>query len=272
MRQFNNIALTYRIPSSLRKPAASMIVLQLQSNPARRPSVDKLLQNEFFTSGMLPAALPLSCLTTAPRTDQLEGVSLHRRPLNEVNSNGTDGNNIFFKCFVTPCTMLMRWKITFNVYRLIDIWHDYICTTDHVAMAVDSPVKRNLMPAEPRAVEPTSHRQNLIALRDQLAALLVNKVRKTADFKSYVVNTWLLCKLIFHFFVFLSNLFVHSWNVVRNVWRTSWATPRPSRWYGWASGWTTATSTALVTSCVTRASASCSTTPPSSSCLLTACE
>ncbi|XP_026726332.1 serine/threonine-protein kinase polo isoform X1 [Trichoplusia ni] len=128
----------YRIPSSLRKPAASMIVLQLQSNPARRPSVDKLLQNEFFTSGMLPAALPLSCLTTAPRTDQLEGVSLHRRPLNEVNSNGTD---------------------------------------DHVAMAVDSPVKRNLMPAEPRAVEPTSHRQNLIALRDQLAALLVNKLK-----------------------------------------------------------------------------------------------
>ncbi|CAH0600364.1 unnamed protein product [Chrysodeixis includens] len=131
----NTVNQRYRIPSSLRKPAASMIVLQLQSNPARRPSVDKLLQNEFFTSGMLPAALPLSCLTTAPRTDQLEGVSLHRRPLNEVNSN------------------------------------------DHVAMAVDSPVKRNLMPAEPRAVEPTSHRQNLIALRDQLAALLVNKLK-----------------------------------------------------------------------------------------------
>lgn len=46
---------------------------------------------------------------------------------------------------------------------------------DHV-MAVDSPVKRDLLGAEPRAVEPTSHRQNLIALRDQLAALLVGKV------------------------------------------------------------------------------------------------
>lgn len=124
----------YRIPSQLRKPAASMIVLQLQSNPARRPSVDKLLQHEFFSSGIMPAALPLSCLTTAPRTDQLEGIALHRRPLNEVNAN------------------------------------------EHVAMAVDSPVKRDVA-AEPRAVEPTSHRQNLIALRDQLDALLVNKLK-----------------------------------------------------------------------------------------------
>lgn len=81
-------SLLFRIPSSLRKPAASMIVLQLQSNPARRPSVDKLLQHEFFSSGIMPAALPLSCLTTAPRTDQLEGIALHRRPLNEVNTNG----------------------------------------------------------------------------------------------------------------------------------------------------------------------------------------
>ncbi|XP_063834887.1 serine/threonine-protein kinase polo isoform X2 [Ostrinia nubilalis] len=131
--EHKTVSQQYRIPSSLRKPAASMIVLQLQSNPARRPSVDKLLQHEFFSSGILPAALPVSCLTTAPRTDQLEGVALHRRPLNEVNTN------------------------------------------DH-AMAVDSPVKRE-PGAEPRAVEPTSHRQNLVALRDQLAALLVGKLK-----------------------------------------------------------------------------------------------
>ncbi|NP_001296511.1 serine/threonine-protein kinase polo [Bombyx mandarina] len=125
----------YRIPSSLRKPAASMIVLQLQSNPARRPSVDKLLQHEFFSSGILPAGLPVSCLTTAPRTDQLEGMLVHRRPLNEVHAN------------------------------------------EQETMAVDSPVKREATPAGPRAVEPTSHRQNFIALRDQLAALLVNKLK-----------------------------------------------------------------------------------------------
>ncbi|XP_038208591.1 serine/threonine-protein kinase polo [Zerene cesonia] len=124
----------YRIPSALRKPAASMIVLQLQSNPSLRPSVDKLLQHEFFSAGIMPAALPLSCLTTAPRTDQLvEGAPLHRRPLNEVNSNDQ-------------------------------------------AMAVDSPVKR-APAAEPRTVEPTSHRQNLVALRDQLAALLTSKLK-----------------------------------------------------------------------------------------------
>ncbi|XP_052753590.1 serine/threonine-protein kinase polo isoform X1 [Galleria mellonella] len=132
---YNTIKHHYRIPSSLRKPAASMIVLQLQSNPARRPSVDKLLQHEFFSSGILPAALPLSCLTTAPRTDQLESMSLNRRPLNEVHSN------------------------------------------EQTAMGVDSPVKRDLLNVEPRAVEPSSHRQNLIALRDQLAALLVSKLK-----------------------------------------------------------------------------------------------
>ncbi|XP_037300750.1 serine/threonine-protein kinase polo isoform X2 [Manduca sexta] len=131
----NTVNQRYRIPSSLRKAAASMIVLQLQSVPARRPSVDKLLQHEFFSSGILPAALPLSCLTTAPRTDQLEGMALQRRPLNEVNMN------------------------------------------ENVPMAVDSPVKRDPIPAEPRSVEPTSHRQNLIALRDQLAALLTSKLK-----------------------------------------------------------------------------------------------
>ncbi|CAB3220916.1 unnamed protein product [Arctia plantaginis] len=135
----NTVNQHYRIPSSLRKPAASMIVLQLQSNPARRPSVDKLLQHEFFSSGIMPAALPLSCLTTAPRTDQLEGIALHRRPLNEVNTN------------------------------------------EHVAMAVDSPVKREPAAGEPRAVEPSSHKQNLIALRDQLAALLDSKLKCRAE-------------------------------------------------------------------------------------------
>lgn len=42
-------------------------------------------------------------------------------------------------------------------------------------IVVDSPVKR-VPQAEPRTVEPSFHRQNLVALRDQLAALLSNKV------------------------------------------------------------------------------------------------
>nr|XP_032517715.1 serine/threonine-protein kinase polo isoform X1 [Danaus plexippus plexippus] len=134
----NTINQRYRIPSSLRKPAISMIGLQLQAKPSQRPSVDKLLQHEFFSSGIMPAALPLSCLTTAPRTDQLEGVTLHRRPLNEVNTNA-----------------------------------------DQI-MAVDSPVKRG-PGLEPRAVDPTSHRLNLILLRDQLATLLGGKLKCRRD-------------------------------------------------------------------------------------------
>ncbi|KAI8430116.1 hypothetical protein MSG28_000525 [Choristoneura fumiferana] len=77
----------YRIPSTLRKPAMEMIVMQLQEEPANRPSVTKLLQHQFFTSGIMPAALPPSCLTTAPRTDQLEKLALLRRPLHEINTN-----------------------------------------------------------------------------------------------------------------------------------------------------------------------------------------
>lgn len=45
-------------------------------------------------------------------------------------------------------------------------------------MAVDSPLKRKVNAAMPRAVEPSSHRLNLIALRDQLAALLHSKVSR----------------------------------------------------------------------------------------------
>lgn len=45
-----------------------------------------------------------------------------------------------------------------------------------MVMAIDSPVKREGIAAEPRSVEPTSHRQNLIALRDQLTSLLSSKV------------------------------------------------------------------------------------------------
>ncbi|KPJ13767.1 Serine/threonine-protein kinase polo [Papilio machaon] len=121
----------YRVPTTLRKPATSMIVLQLQANPALRPSVDKLLRHEFFSSGILPAALPLSCLTTAPRTDQLEGM-MQRRPLNEVNN------------------------------------------INNVGMAASIPAQ---VKAEPRTGESSSHRQNLVALRDQLAALLQSNLK-----------------------------------------------------------------------------------------------
>lgn len=74
--------------------------------------------------------------------------------------------------------------------------------TDHVAMAVDSPVKREAIPAEPRAVEPTSHRQNLIALRDQLASLLVSKVWNKHDTKMFSQTFYNIVETTYIFYIY----------------------------------------------------------------------
>lgn len=75
------------VPSFVQKTASIMITQMLQTDPTLRPSVDKLLANDFFISGIMPSALPASCLTTAPRLDQLPNIEhqLSRRPLTEVN-------------------------------------------------------------------------------------------------------------------------------------------------------------------------------------------
>ncbi|KAK2533578.1 Plk1 [Columba guinea] len=39
----------------------------LRSDPATRPTISELLNDEFFTSGYIPSRLPTSCLTIAPR-------------------------------------------------------------------------------------------------------------------------------------------------------------------------------------------------------------
>lgn len=68
-----------------------MIIAMLQSDPAQRPSVFQLLRQEFLTSHFIPKSLPSSCLTMAPRDDQLEGgehdVGANRKPLCELNDN-----------------------------------------------------------------------------------------------------------------------------------------------------------------------------------------
>ncbi|XP_077294577.1 serine/threonine-protein kinase polo [Arctopsyche grandis] len=77
----------YSVPSFVQKTASIMITQMLQTDPTLRPSVDKLLANDFFVSGIMPSALPASCLTTAPRLDQLPNIEhqISRRPLTEVN-------------------------------------------------------------------------------------------------------------------------------------------------------------------------------------------
>ncbi|XP_031787357.1 serine/threonine-protein kinase polo isoform X2 [Nasonia vitripennis] len=76
----------YKIPEDLKNTSAMyMISSMLQGNPAKRPSVGKLLRDPFFTSGFMPASLPASCLTMAPRLDMLE--SFNRKPLSEMNNS-----------------------------------------------------------------------------------------------------------------------------------------------------------------------------------------
>lgn len=77
----------YRLPTNLRKSAAEMIIAMLQSNPEKRPKIGHLLNFEFLTQNFIPDFLPSSCLTMAPRVEQLEFAdkALYRKPLMEVN-------------------------------------------------------------------------------------------------------------------------------------------------------------------------------------------
>lgn len=79
------------MPVSVRRSAADMIIAMLQSNPQKRPSVNKLYLFEFIKGHHIPSFLPSSCLTMAPRADEIEGgerdIGVNRRPLLEINDN-----------------------------------------------------------------------------------------------------------------------------------------------------------------------------------------
>lgn len=77
----------YRVPGYLRKQPADMIIKMLQSNPEQRPTISQCLKFDFITSSAVPASLPASCLTMAPRADLLESVDRNsvRPPLTEIN-------------------------------------------------------------------------------------------------------------------------------------------------------------------------------------------
>ncbi|XP_055543960.1 serine/threonine-protein kinase polo [Wyeomyia smithii] len=78
----------YRLPATLRSSAAEMICSMLQSDPIKRPSVTQLFDFEFISCSHIPASLPISCLTMAPRADQLESADrAGRKPLAEVNDD-----------------------------------------------------------------------------------------------------------------------------------------------------------------------------------------
>ncbi|KAH1183818.1 serine/threonine-protein kinase PLK1 [Mauremys mutica] len=57
----------YNIPKHINPVAANLIQKMLRSDPATRPTIDELLNDEFFTSGYIPSRLPTTCLTIPPR-------------------------------------------------------------------------------------------------------------------------------------------------------------------------------------------------------------
>ncbi|CAD7683656.1 unnamed protein product [Nyctereutes procyonoides] len=81
----------YSIPKHINPVAASLIQKMLQTDPAARPTIHELLNDEFFTSGYIPARLPITCLTIAPRFS-IAPSSLdpsNRKPLTVLNK-GTE--------------------------------------------------------------------------------------------------------------------------------------------------------------------------------------
>ncbi|XP_036595233.1 serine/threonine-protein kinase PLK1 [Trichosurus vulpecula] len=77
----------YSIPKHINPVAASLIQKMLRSDPASRPTINELLNDEFFSSGYIPPRLPTTCLTIPPRfsiaPNSVE--SGGRKPLTAVN-------------------------------------------------------------------------------------------------------------------------------------------------------------------------------------------
>ncbi|MEE6513423.1 hypothetical protein FKM82_021053 [Ascaphus truei] len=57
----------YTIPKHINPVAAALIQKMLRSDPASRPTIDELLNDDFFTTGYIPTRLPTTCLTVPPR-------------------------------------------------------------------------------------------------------------------------------------------------------------------------------------------------------------
>lgn len=57
----------YYIPSKVGPVAQKLIVKMLRPEPMNRPTMQEIIQDEFFTSGYLPSCLPPSSLSMAPR-------------------------------------------------------------------------------------------------------------------------------------------------------------------------------------------------------------
>ncbi len=57
----------YFIPPHVTRPARHLIQRLLSPEPQQRPSLDKILNEEFFLSGHMPRTLPTSCCDHTPK-------------------------------------------------------------------------------------------------------------------------------------------------------------------------------------------------------------
>lgn len=61
----------YSIPSRVSPAARNLIQSLLMNDPAQRPTLDKILQHEFFTGYVCPTILPTSACDVPPKIQQL---------------------------------------------------------------------------------------------------------------------------------------------------------------------------------------------------------
>ncbi|XP_006005713.1 serine/threonine-protein kinase PLK1 [Latimeria chalumnae] len=57
----------YSVPKHINPVATALIQKMLRADPTTRPTIDDLLNDDFFTSGYVPNRLPTTCLTVPPR-------------------------------------------------------------------------------------------------------------------------------------------------------------------------------------------------------------
>ena len=83
----------YYIPSKVSHTAQLLIIKLLRPDPATRPGLQQVLEDDFF-KGFTPSRMPVSSLTMVPRFASGSSASnLHavsgRKPLNELNTQET---------------------------------------------------------------------------------------------------------------------------------------------------------------------------------------
>ncbi|XP_056265513.1 serine/threonine-protein kinase PLK1 [Pseudoliparis swirei] len=84
----------YTIPWHINPLATSLIKRMLHADPAQRPTVTELQEDEYFTTGYIPSRLPTTCLTVPPRFSIAPTTAAElnqRRPLTDINNKtGTE--------------------------------------------------------------------------------------------------------------------------------------------------------------------------------------